>query len=681
MEHIYGVNIPIPECPPLHTIDNYGLPIEEQRWVRKELPDYFSFVEYTTTGDLVLTQKQEDYARQEVLRCKNGYWLFIKGEPIFITGKNYFYLQWYKLESDIYPEYRAADRRYFRFLDYWERKKYCLGIIRTKKRREGASSQACSNLIYETIFYKNSNCGLVSKSEIDSKTTFLNMVTFAYRQLPVFLKPKQVNKETSVTELVFSHTSERGKDGKVATISKDEGHRSKIDYRSPTLNAYDSGRMSRILLDEAAKYPKETPASQLFSIISKTLLIGVKRVGFCELPSTVNEMTKRGGAEFKIIWDEANPSKQLPTVNRLVRYFSPAYEGFEGFIDQWGNSVVDAPTQEQYEYLVSKWVERDERGELVSVLSEDDIKMGAKRYITEKLRQGKDGASLEEEIRMNPCNEEEAFQSSLDGCHFNSVNIQKQRVKLADNPPLLRRGEFYRKIDQSVDWRDVDSGYWLINAFPDVQKRNKFVFSDRMIRPVHCADFVIGVDGYSASQGTQNGRKYGSKASGFVMDRGNMTFVAMYYGRPETKELYHEQMLLAAEFYSCKVWFEKTADSYYEYFKDRGKLGYLGKYPMSCIPPDKRMNPEILYGFPISPFAMTRQMDLLIAYAATDLVSGTSHCETIPFDKLLEQMLVFEADNRTEYDAVVAAMITLCCALEPSVDKQKITQPLIKIFS
>ena len=45
-------------------------------------------------------------------------------------------------------------------------------IARGKKRREGASSQATSNLIYECIFYKNTNAGLVSKSQIDSRETF-----------------------------------------------------------------------------------------------------------------------------------------------------------------------------------------------------------------------------------------------------------------------------------------------------------------------------------------------------------------------------------------------------------------------------------------------------------------------------------------------------------------------------
>jgi len=675
---IYGTTISIPETPKLEEISGYDLPKSEQFWIRKNLPDFFSKIEYNKNGDLILTQEQEDYAYEEVLKCKKGFWFFNDGVPTYITGKNYFYLQWWKLEDDIYADYRDTDRRYFLFLDYWEKRDSCLGIVRAKKRREGATSQATSNIIYECIFYKDSKCGLVSKTKEDSKTAFTDMISFGYRQLPVFLKPRQINKEDSVTELVFAHKSQTAKDGISSAIKEDEGHRSRVSFRAPVLNAYDSGRMSRLLIDETGKFPKETPASKLLSIVSKTLLKGVKRVGFMEVPSTVNSLTKSSGGEFKKIWLNANQGKYNPTPNRLVRYFTPAYDGFEGFIDKYGISVIDTPNEEQYDYLVKKWVKKDNiTGELISELSEEDIKKGAKEYVTIKRRLGLEGDDLEEEIRMNPCDEDEIFQSTLSDCHFNSTNINNQRKRIEENPPILRRVTFYRNIDQTIGWRDDENGYWEILSFPAKEEQNKFKVLDKIKIPLNTPKYVIGADGFSASQG---GRQYGSNASAFVMDREKMQFVAMYFGRPRTKELFHEQMMLASEFYGCKIWIEKTADSYYEYFKDRGKIGYLGKYPKTCIPIEKRQTEVRYYGFPINPFAMTRQLDSLIAYVDNDKVSGTTYCDTIWFDKLLEQMLPFEAENRTAYDAVVAAMITLCCALEPVEVKIPVKEPLVKRY-
>lgn len=677
---IYGTSVKIPEAPRDEECINYGLPRKEQKWKRTPLPSFFDVVEYDKSGNLSLTPQQEEYAIEEVKRCKNGIWIFIGGRKRYIPKRYYFYLQYYTLEDGTAPDFREADRLYYLFFEHWFSVLWCLGIIRTKKRRQGASSQSCSNILYESIFYRNSNCGIISKNKEDSKDTFTQMVTMAYRMLPAFLKPKQVNKEDSVTELVFAHKSSTVKAGTAAGAKDSEGHNSRINYKAPVLNAYDRGRMSYVLGDEFAKLPKEVPAFQLLSIISKTLVKGVKRVGWIDMPSTVNEMTKAGGAEYKKIWDYANQFKKKPTINRIVRFFQPAYEAYEGFIDEFGDSVIDAPTQEQYDFLVSKWVQKTEDGEVISEISEEDIKLGAKHYVLVKRREGLDPIDLEEETRMNPCTEDEAFLSASSDCHFNSINIRKQRKRIEEVPPILRKVTFYRRLDQSIGWREDENGYWSILHFPPTEKENKYEVKDRMRVPSNIADYVMGVDGYANSQGVNGGRKYGSNAAGFIYDRNRMMYIAMYFGRPRTKELMHEQIMMAAEFYGCKVWYEKTADDYLSYFTQRGKLGYLGKYPKSCIDPEKREKADRFYGFPINPFAMTKQLDSLIAYVDNDKMTGETYCDRIYFDKLLEQMLVFEAEKRTEYDAVVAAMITLCCALEPVNKPNKISEPIVKIY-
>jgi len=372
---IYGSLIEIPESALISRIEDWGTSDHsEQYWRKQELPEYFDRVEFDKEGNLMLTPEQEAYAREEVRRCKQGFRFLNNGVVTYITGKNYFYLQWWKLEDDIYADYRDTDRRYFLFLNHWENVLWCLGIFRGKKRREGASSQATSNLIYECIFFKNSNCGLISKTRDDSKDTFTDMAAFGYQQLPVFLKPRQLNRENSVTELVFAAKIEKGK-------NTGKGQRSKINYRAPVENAYDRGRMTRVLGDEGGKWPVDVKFSKFIAKVTKTMVKGAKRVGFAECPSTVNEMTKGGGAEFKKFWDGANQfsSGFKKTPNRFVTYFTPAYDNYEGFIDKFGMSVIDAPTQEQYDYLVSKWVVKDPiTGEAISEISEEDIKLGAK---------------------------------------------------------------------------------------------------------------------------------------------------------------------------------------------------------------------------------------------------------------------------------------------------------------
>jgi hypothetical protein len=679
---VYGSLITLPESDKTY-VETWGTDDSKlQKWRRKELPDFFDNVNKDEDGNALLNSEQSEYAKEEVRRCKEGFYFMNNGILTYITGKNYFYLQWWKLEDDIYPDYRDADRRYFLFLNYWECVLWCLGVVRGKKRREGASSQATANLIYECIFFTNSNCGLVSKTQIDSRDTFTDMAAFGYQQLPVFLKPRQLNREGSVTELVFA-----AKIDKKNTASK--GLRSKINYRAPVLNAYDRGRMSRLLLDEFGKLPMDVPASKFFTIISKTLVKGAKRVGFVEMPSTVNELTKGGGAEYKIIWDNANQFKSggRKTNNRLVTYFTPAYDNYEGFIDEYGMSVIDEPTEEQYKYLLKRWVVKDPTtGETISEISEDDIRKGGKAYVLSR-REGLTGALLEEEIRMNPCTVKEMFEASNTDCAFNSYNINQRKAELEENPiQNIRSIIFYPDVDENnkrvVKFRDIGINdknfYWRFTWMPPKEKWNKSTSENKVQKPANADDGAIAVDSYSNSQG---GRKYGSKACALVGRKSDLLDpnnsgkpFGMLYGRPAEKDMLHTQVMLCAEFLGYPIWYEHTADDYFGFFKDRGKTGYLGIYPLSLIDPVKRENADRHRGTPITPFSLTKQLDNGIAFFE-------HHCDKIDFIEILDNALVFDAYDRTKYDILVAFLILISVLQERTAAPQKPKEPLIKVYT
>ena len=675
---IYGSLVYLPDETPESLIDGWNLPQREQKWKRKELPSIFDLTEFDKDGNAILTQQQRTYAATEVERCKKGYWFFNNGNPTYITGKNYFYLQWWKLEDDIYPEYRDADRRYFLFLNHWENVLWCLGIGRGKKRREGASSQATSNLIYECIFFTNSNCGLVSKTNIDSRDTFTDMAAFGYHQLPVFLKPRQLNRADSVTELVFAVKNVKGE-------VSGKGMRSKINYRAPVENAYDRGRMTRILGDEGGKWPVDVKFSKFISKVSKTMVKGAKRVGFAECPSTVNELTKGGGAEFKKFWDDANQFKTngKKTPNRFVTYFTPAYDNYEGFIDEFGMSVIDEPTEEQYNYLVEKWVVKDPiTGETVSEISEEDIKLGAKAYIYSR-RVGLVGDLLEEEIRQNPCTVQEMFEAANTDCAFNSFNINLRKKEIEAAPVYKRKIIFYRDEEtQKSKWRDITDNeknfHWEVTwGLHEGFQNNKYRIGVTGRCPDNTEDGAIAVDSYSNSQG---GRKYGSKACALMGRRADLLdpentgkAIGMLYGRPSDKDKLHLQVMLAAEFMGYLIWYEHTADDYYGFFKDRGRLGYLGQYPKSMIDPTKREKAERHKGTPITPFSLTKQLDNGISYFE-------NHCDKIDWIEILDNALLFDPYDRTKFDILVTFLILISVLMERPVKPPPKKNPIVDVY-
>ncbi len=674
---IYGSLINLPEKGEKY-IENWDTDDpSEQYWRRKELPEIFDEVVFDSDGNAKLNEEQKAYAAIEVERCKRGFYFLNNGQETYITGKNYFYLQWWKLEDDIYPDYRDADRRYFLFLNYWESILWCIGIGRGKKRREGASSQATSNLIYECVFFTNSNCGLVSKTQIDSRDTFTDMAAFGYQQLPVFLKPRQLNRENSVTELVFAAKIEKGK-------NTGKGQRSKINYRAPVENAYDRGRMTRILGDEGGKWPVDVKFSKFIAKVTKTMVKGAKRVGFAECPSTVNEMTKGGGAEFKKFWDGANQftSAFKKTPNRFVTYFTPAYDNYEGFIDKFGMSVIDEPTPEQYEYLVNKWVVKDPiTGETISEISEDDIKLGAKAYIQSR-RKGLVGELLEEEIRQNPTTVQEMFEAANTDCAFNSYNINQRKRKLEEAPIFKRKLWFTRNPDtQLVEYRDITDNeknfHWEFTWLPPKDKQNKKSFLHGSQAPDNTEDGAIAVDSYSNSQG---GRKYGSKACALVGRRSDLLDpentgkpIGMLYGRPAEKDMLHSQVLLCAEFMGYFVWYEHTSDDYDGFFKDRGRTGYLGRYPKSMIDPTKRENADRHRGTPITPFSLTKQLDNGISFFE-------HHCDKVDWIEILDNALLFDPYDRTKFDILVTFLILISCLMERPIKPPPKKNPIIKVY-
>lgn len=676
---IYGALVQLPEVKDGVFVENWGTDNpKDQYWRRKELPSILDDITYDSDDNAILTYEQEEYAAEEWRRCRQGFYFFNNGKITYITGKNYFYLQWWKLEDDIYPDYRDADRRYFLFLNHWECILWCLGIGRGKKRREGASSQATSNLLYECIFFTNSNCGLVSKTNIDSRDTFTDMAAFGYHQLPVFFKPRQLNRPDSVTEFVFAAKVVKGKNAST------KGNRSKLNYRAPVENAYDRGRMTRILADEGGKWPLDVKFSKFISKVTKTMVKGAKRVGFCEAPSTVNELTKGGGAEFKKFWDGANQFKTggKKTPNRFVTYFTEAFDNYEGFIDRYGMSVIDAPTEEQYEYLVKRWVVKDPiTGENISELSEEDIKLGARAYVYSR-RVGLTGELLEEEIRQNPCTVQEMFEAANTDCVFNSYNINVRKKELEINPIVKRKIIFTRNLEtQLAEFRDINDNeknfHWEFSWFPEKKDWNKTIMDGKNKIPGRTEDGAIAVDSYSNSQG---GRKYGSKACALagrrsdILDHENTGKpIGMLYGRPAEKDMLHNQVLLAAEFLGYLVWYEHTADDYDGYYKDRGKTGYLGKYPKSMIDPTKLETADRHRGTPITPFSLTKQLDNGISFFE-------HHCDKIDWVEILDNALIFDAYDRTKFDVIVTLLILISCLMERPIKPPPPKFPLIKVY-
>ena len=684
---IYHTDIALPDQPPIEEIEDWGQPKEEQYWRRKPLPAIFKTLQRDEDGNIELTKEQEDYCNRELQRLREGFWFMLNGVPTYITGRHYYYLQYWTLENRKHPEYRDTSRRYYLYLEHWFNVYWCKGVLRGKGRRSGASSESSSNEVCHVTTTKNARGGHVSKTSADARKMFIYRMQFGFRHLPFFLQPTLANDKDSKSELVFNVPLAKTKKTKKAQlIDEVEGLNSILDYQPTATNSYDSERLTWAFIDEGGKWPADVPFDQFVSILLETLTEGSEKVGFAELPSTINEMTKKGGAAFKRVWDDATWIKEdvvdgddddeintdeEATANTLVRYYCAAYDGLAGFIGKYGESIIDEPNEQQKAYLIAKYGEKKYNGQL---------KLGAKAYL-EKRRSKLKGAALEEEIRKYSFNEVEMFMAANSECVFNMSNITSREEYLKEHRIHKRSVLFFRDLDQVVRWRDVNDNekafHWKITWFPPTGETNKYTTEGRLRKPARGHDGAITVDSYSNSQG---GRKYGSKASAWIgrkyliSDPENSgKAVGHLYGRPQVKDTLHEQVMMAAEYFGYPVWYEHTADDYEGYFRERGKQGYLGRYPLSLIDPTKREKAERHKGTPITPFSLTRQLDNGIAYFEY-------HCDKIDFEEVLSTAKVFDPYDRTAYDCIVSFLMLISVLQEPEFKPTPLNMPLIRVY-
>lgn len=631
----------------------------EQYWKRISLPSWY--IETMKRWDEFDKRKKDDesefydekleeFKKQEWDRRLNGFWFMNNGVPTYITGMHYFYLQFWSIDIG-YPKFRMPDLEKFYFMQYCIEDPYCMGMLEVTKRRFGKSFVAGLFVTEYTTRTKMTNGGIQSKTGTDAKKFFGKTVVNPFRRLPKFFRPEYdmslgVNPKS---EMRFQKTNVRGKKAE-ENVDKDELG-SVIDWQSAETVAYDGQKLHRYVADECGK-TTEVNVYDRHEVVRYCLLDDEgKIIGKALYTTTVEKLgTEKDGIQeaFKLLWDESDQSNRQEngtTSSGLYRFFMSAKRTRN--FDDFGYPNEDL-TESQ-------------------ILADRDTVKNNPRALSAR-------------IRKEPLTIDEAFSTDSDKCIFNVLNISRREMELRENPVLKRSVWFYRDIDQRVRWREITDRekdfHWKITQFPPPGEENKYGIDVKMRIPKRIHDGAIAIDGYSNSQGG----KFGSKASAWIGRRYNMMepdktgkAIGHLYGRPQIKETLHEQVLLAAEFYGYKAWFEFNSDDYLSYFRDRGRLAYLGSFPKLSIDPTKFETTERYKGFPTTPFSLTKQTDTGIMYFE-------NHIDAIDYENLLEDAKKFDPNNRTEFDQTVSFLMLIVCLMEPvQVTTRK--EPLVKSYT
>lgn len=351
--------------------------------------------------------------------------------------------------------------------------------------------------------------------------------------------------------------------------------------------------------------------------------------------------------------------------------------GYEGYIDRWGNSVVENPTPEQVEYLKT-------------VDSCPDPTIGAKQYLEmQRALVANDPDGLMEEVRQAPFTAEEVFRTASNFCYFNVDEINNQIEELqirmeryGINPNTGengRRGWFVKMANGRVRWQDDPNGLWYVLEFLKDEESNKFEVKNGIQFPTNTQYGGAGLDPYAHSDKTVD---KGSDAccmirkrySSLNPDSSGMP-VAMLLGKTKTKKEMFVQIFNGLQYYGVRMLGERAPSDWIEYAIENKlaspndsekKIGYLVT--------TKRANGTEVYGInPQDKEAREEHLTLQKESSITDY-------NKIWFMRLLKDRLGFDIDNRTDFDACIGDGYALMSLKEDYQQpaSRKLSAPLIK---
>jgi hypothetical protein len=655
--HIQGIDAEYRDLFPDEEILYKNLPQKEQKFKRPDIPFTDDDLVAIANNEHSYTELQKKWVAKEEWRIDNGVYAMINGVLTFIPGSVYGYVCYWTLENGKKPDYRNCTRKIFILKEYLCFKTPVLALTRGKSRRKGATSEGTFWEWWICGRKEEKIGGMVSYNTESASKIFQMLFMRGFKSIiPCFVREFDSNSENFIR---FVKPVEKKKKG---VPIKREGLNSYIDYQPTTVNSYDSGRVSYLLLDEFGKWEK-VDINTYWSKVKPTLTEGSKKVGFSYIPTTVNPKNK-GGENYRIFWEEANQEAINPKTNkpygintpsRVVRIFDPATEGYEGCIDEFGESVIEDPV----EPIMGNDGEWITEGSLTKIRRE---------------REGLEGIRLMEHRRDYPIDVFDLFAFETGSCEFNEERLIAQLRWLEENPVYLRRVRLYREKvtkknifterDETFDevrYMDDNAGEWLL--FEKPMKENLYDHHG-LFKPLNEIRYSIGVDtiksGFTINGSTATICVF--KKSHIIEGKETGLYpVAIYMGKPRLMQHLYEQVLMACLWYGCRVNFEIDAGTaFYDYFLSKDSQKFLEWTPRIAVDVTKKQMKIKPGTESANPFQFAMQLEVAKKYfdgTQTDGYNGNVHRVVFPI--LLNQALEYNHSDRTKSDVVISLMMAL----------------------
>ena len=659
--NISGLNIGLPPVP--EKVYKRSDKKSEQYWQREDLPRELSKIQSIFHWNEMPSQFKDrlvDYIENEFDYRERGFWFMNNGEPTYITGSHYMYLQWASIDVG-YPDFREANRIYWIYWEACRADNRSFGMIYLKIRRSGFSFMASSECINVGTLARDSRVGILSKTGADAKKMFTDKVVPINSRLPFFFKPIMDGMDKPKTELSFRIPASKITKKNMYNSEEDtiEGLDTSIDWKNTEDNSYDGEKLLFLAHDESGKWLRPNNIKENWRVTKTCLRLGSKIIGKCMMGSTSNALSK-GGSNFKDIYEDSSVlhrNANGQTKSGLYSLFIPMEWNMEGFIDLYGMPVFYAPEE--------------------PILGVDKIliKNGAIDYWEAEVDSLKsDADALNEFYRQFPRTESHAFRDESKQSIFNLTKIYQQ---IDYNDSTIRehhttRGSFHWRDgiqDSKVVWTPDSRGRFSVSWIPSKSIQNNVYNRNGTAHPGNEHIGSFGCDSYDISAVVggrgSNGSLHGMTK--FHMDEAPVNeFFLEYIARPQTAEIFFEEVLMACIFYGMPILIENNKPRLLYHFKNRGYRGFCLNRPDKLYNKLSKTERE-LGGIPNSSedvkqshaSAIESYIEKFIGMDLAGNYRDSDEIGTMPFTRTLEDWAKFDINDRTKFDASISSGLAI----------------------
>ena len=648
---IHPYKLHLPDCPEPEKITNYGLHPKDQVFQREVIPRELTKIDrLVKTGQITrdegVAMIDADPALSSFVeglwRKRTGVDLvfqYINGHPIHIPPMYWMYLNFWQMPKVPHerPMFRmdfhhyCTDLWFFCFWQYLVKTDpFCMGCILFGQRQFG-KSYIGAFLGWETVSYDyEAHAGSQSKTDKDIAKVYNKCLVRPWTNLLFFWKPKFSNSSYPKAEgMQFTPPADRSKE-KSNTVLVEVGEEylmGSFDYRASSVDAYDGDTLDYYWMDETGKSVEVNVVDRWATVKEALKRRGGKAFG----GTTVEELDKRGGKNFKILWDgsDRSPIKrgQKPitvdangeTDTGLWPWYTPSY--CNECFDAHGIAIVDSITERQIECLRS----------MALILNIKYPTMCGIDAVDHQINRAKTQKAKQDIIRKKPRNIKEAFASASRFCHFNREKLSAHRAKhlhgyTAEELPesqwpiseiqnevanLTGHQKSQYNFSPGVRWGKFEwidptqpykcGVYFQPTAYEDAKfhvnyllepgMRNRYGIKNGKWDPCNCAKIRSGADPFKYNTpDVKNKDKMSDGAQHVYMfydahvdgkrpqDRWiTKNFVYEYLWRTEImgKAELFEDYAKACIYYGCKLYPERNIDEVLDHFKRNGMENYI----------------------------------------------------------------------------------------------------------